>query len=306
MSERRVIGAVGNDAVDGHARRHTVLSWFGVVVFGRLYTVLMCDLPDQVLGIDTLCHTWINHIPTYLWVEILLYGPVVWFALHRVNADVFAGVPVGPGGLRRRRCELVGSVAAAMWLYGVGIHAADLVEVLSREREGIIAGPVYELAYFLDEGLSHYVQFVSLFFLIGWWVVFDGPGRTEGAGLALFFGAAHGVERSLGIIEGEKWFLAPVVVAWMVGAAAARLRRGGTGAIDEFFFRYAVAFTVTLPISHLVYFARFGGFPPASGLSDTSYVQVMGGACALTIVATCALVAGERVWRGRDQVEGRA
>lgn len=67
----------------------------------------------------------------------------------------------------QRRVELVATAAIAMWLYGVGIHAADIIEVVSRERAQITDGTVYDVAYFLDEGLSHYVQFVSLFVVIG-------------------------------------------------------------------------------------------------------------------------------------------
>jgi hypothetical protein len=277
--------------------RVPIAAWFAIVVFGRLYTVLICDIPERVFGIDWLCHSWIRDIPSYLWVEIILYGPVVWFALHMVKTDVFREPSGGVTSRRvQRRVELVATTAVTMWLYGVGIHAADIIEVVSRERAQITDGTVYDVAYFLDEGLSHYVQFVSLFLVIGLFVIFDRTGRTEGRRLALLLGVAHGIERGLGIIEGEKWFLAPLVIVWMAAALAVRRRRLGPSAFEEFFFRYAVAFVVALPACQGAYYARFGEFVPPSQLEDGPYAQVAVGAVVLAMLATALLVVAERRW----------
>jgi hypothetical protein len=275
---------------DDSNRRPLVLAWLALVVFGRLYTVLLCDIPGRVFGLEDLCYTWLHDIPTYLWFEILVYGPLGWFALHQIKTDVFRSpAESGPVDSAHRRRELAATAAIAMWLYGVGIHAADLVEVLSREREGITEGAVYDLVYFLDEGLSHYVQFLSLFFALGLFVMFDRPGRTEGRALALFLGVSHGIERALGIIEGEKWFLGPAVLVWMSVAGWTRWRRCGRAAFGEFFFRYAVAFLVALPATQALYYARFGDFTPPSELADGPYAQLAAGAVALAVLATAAL-----------------
>ena len=272
--------------------------WFGIVVFGRLYTVLLCDLAGRVLGVDALCYTWFLNIPSYLWVELIVYGPLMWFALHQVNTDVFGDVPTDPATLKtHRRRQLVGTAAIAVFFYGVGVHVADTVEVFAREHEDITSGAVYDLIYFIDEGLSHYIQFVSLFFVVGWFLIFDRQGRTGRRRLALFFGAAHGVERGLGVVEGEKWFLGPAVFAWLFAAAWLRWRRVGTAAIDEFFFRYAIAFLVLLPTSQAVYGLRFGAFTPPSALPDGEYAQVVVGAVALTVLGTAAIIALDRGMR---------
>lgn len=284
--------------------RVPIAAWFAIVVFARLYTVLICDIPERVFGIDELCHSWIRGIPSYLWVEIILYGPVVWFALHMVKTDVFREPSAVVTSRRvQRRVELIATTAIAMWLYGVGIHAADIIEVVSRERAQITDGTVYDVAYFLDEGLSHYVQFVSLFFVIGLFVIFDRTGRTEGRRLALLLGVAHGVERGLGIIEGEKWFLAPLVIVWMAVALSVRRRRVGPAAIEEFFFRYAAAFVLALPACQGAYYARFGEFVPPSQLEDGAYAQVAIGAIVLTLLATAVLVEAERRWLSSSDPE---
>ncbi|HSG01540.1 MAG TPA: hypothetical protein VLA20_10425, partial [Vicinamibacterales bacterium] len=225
----------------------------------------------------------------------IFYGPVIWFSLHQVNTDVFGDVPNEPNALKKHhRLQLIGTVAIAIILYGIGVHVTDTLEVLSREREGITDGAVYDLIYFLDEGLSHYIQFFPLFFVMGWFLIFDRPGRTGAAYFALFLGVAHGVERAVGIIEGEKWFMGPAVMAWMGTAAWLRWRRVGSAAFEEFFFRHAVAFLVILPICQIAYYLWFGAFPPPSFLSDAELIQMAVGAIVLTAVGTAVVIALDR------------
>ncbi len=287
--------------IEGITRvRTSAVFWFSVVVFARLYTAILCDFLGRILGFDFICYTWVNNIPSYLWVEIIFYGPVIWFSLHQVNTDVFGDVPTDPEALKKhRRLQLIGTVAIAIILYGVGIHVTDTLEVLSREREGITDGAVYDLIYFLDEGLSHYVQFFPLFFVMGWFLIYDREGRTGNAYLALFLGVAHGVERAVGIIEGEKWFLGPLVMTWMGAAAWLRWRRVGAAAFGEFFFRHAMAFLLILPACQLLYYVWFGAFPPPSFLSDSELVEMAVGAVGLTAIGTVVVIAIDRWWQKR-------
>ncbi len=284
------------------ARAQTLaMVWFAVVAFGRLYTVFLCDFLGGILGLEFICYTWIRDIPSYLWIEITVYGPLTWLALHQLNNYVFGDTPTESQALQRhRRLRLAGEFAIAIVLYGIGIHVIDAIEVLSQERELTTDGAVYELAYFLDEGLSHYVQFVPLFFVMGWFVINDRPGWTAHASIAVFFGVAHGAERAIGIIEGEKWFLGPPAVLWLAFAAWLRWRRVGPAATTEFLFRYAVAFCLTLPLTQALYYGRFSSFPPVSGLSDSQHAQVTVGAIGLTVVCTVVLAALDRWWRNRS------
>ena len=272
-------------------------AWFAIVVFGRLYTVVICDIPERVFGIDWLCHSLIRDIPSYLWVEIILYGPVVWFALHMVKTDVFRE-PSGAMTSRRmqRRVELVATTAIALWLYGVGIHAADIIEVVSRESAQITDGTVYDVAYFLDEGLSHYVQFVSLFFVIGLFVIFD---RTGGPRVAVWPCCSESLTGSSGgwgssRARSGSWHPSSSY-GWLL-ALSIRRRSVGPPAFEEFFFRYAVAFVVALPACQGAYYARFGEFVPPSQLEDGPYAQVAIGAVALALLVTAVVAAAERRW----------
>ena len=280
-------------------RTHAV-AWFTVVVFARLYTAFLVDFLGRILGLEFISYTWIHGIPTYLWIEIIVYGPLIWLALHQVNTDVFGDVPSEPGALRKhRRLQFVGEIAIAILVYGIGIHVTDAIEVLSREREQITEGAVYDLVYFLDEGLSHYVQFFPFFFVMGWFLIYDRRGRTAYPTVALFLGVAHGVERGVGIIEGEKWFLGPAVVVWMAMAAWLRWRRVRPAASTEFFFRHAIAFCLTVPVCLTVYYIWFNSFPPPSGLSDSELTQMAVGAVVLTFVGTLLVAALDRWWHKR-------
>ncbi len=280
--------------------RTRAVFWFSVLVFARLYTAVLNDFLGSILGLEFIGYTWIHGIPTYLWVEIIFYGPVIWLALYQVNTDVFGDLPTDPEALKKhRRLQFIGTAAIALILYGIGIHVTDAIEVLSREREGITEGPVYDLVYFFDEGLSHYIQFFPLFFVMGWFLIFDRPGRTGAAYFALFLGVAHGVERAVGIIEGEKWFLGPAVMAWMGTAAWIRWRRVGSAAFDEFFFRHAIAFLLILPACQIAYYIWFDAFPPPSSLNDGELIQMAAGAIALTAVGTAVVIALDRWWHSR-------
>jgi hypothetical protein len=279
--------------------RTPVTAWFAVFVFARLYTAVLNDFLGRILGLEFISYTWIYGIPTYLWLEIIFYGPVIWLALTQVNADVFGDVPTEPEALRRhRRLQFAATFAIAVLIYGIGIHVTDTLSVLS-EREDMTEGAVYELIYFLDEGLSHYIQFFPLFFVMGWFLIYDRPGRTAYPSIALFLGAVHGIERGVGIIEGEKWFLGPAVIAWMALAAWLRWRRVGSAAPAEFFFRHAVAFCLTLPASQFLYYIWFDAFPPPSSLSDSEITQMAVGAVVLAVVGTVVIASLDRWWHQR-------
>lgn len=294
---------VGNKIAE---QRTFVVGWFAVVVLSRLYTVVLCDIGEKLFGFEWLCHTWVHDIAVYLWFELIVFGPVMWFALYQINTDVFSGQPSdGTANNPHRRVHFAATAAAAAYFYGVGVHVADTIEVLSREREGITDGPVYDLVLFIDEDVSHYIQFVSLFFLIGWYVIHDRPGRTTYPDLALFLGVAHGIERGLGTIEGGKWFMGPAVVAWMLVAVWVRQRRVGSAASQEFFVRFAIAFTIVFPLTLGAYYLWSGDFTAPSAIGDGEYLQLAIGSVGLAGALTAVAVAlDRRLRRGAAPVAG--
>jgi hypothetical protein len=279
-------------------RRTNVPVWLAVVCFAYYYKALFCGLLGHQFGLRFLCFTWIHGISTNHWFEIIVYCPLLWLALHQINADVFGILPTDPARRRRYfRNQLAGEFAIALVIYGTGLHIANVVEIFARERAGITDGSVYDLVYFLDEGVSHYVQFVPLFFVLGWFVIHDLPGRIRHPGLAVFLGVGHGVERAIGIIEGGKWFLSIPAVLWLAIACQIRVRRH-EGRWDlvrqDFLFRYAVAFCVTLPLAEAIYFAAFGSFAQPSGREPWQLWLLGASAAAATLGGYAAAAAAER------------
>lgn len=282
----------------GPARTRMML-WFGLVVFGYCYKAFVFGFVGGVLGLDLLNETWIAGIDLNHWIEIVVYCPLLWFALHQVNADVFGEVPTDPAQMRRHtRARTIGEFAVAIALYGSGVHIANVVELYSRERAEVSSGDVYDLVYFLDEGLSHYLQFVPLFFLLGWFTLHDRIGRVEHPVLAVFFGVGHGVERAVGVTEGGKWFLVAPALLWLGWAVAARLRRAGRSALDEFFVRYSLVFIVTLPAALAAYRGGVGSFDQPSSLPRRWTVAVAVAAIVFTVVGTVVVLAGIRCAAG--------
>jgi hypothetical protein len=284
-------------AVDG--RVHAI-GWFAVVVFAYYYKAVLVGFLGGVLGYEALGGTLIHGISTNHWIEIIIYCPLLWLALHQINENVF-DVQCGNEQARRvnARRRLIGEFAIALVIYGTGVHIANVIEIYSREQRGIEQGDVYSLVYFLDEGFSHYLQFVPLFFVIGWFIIHDRPRLGVFPTVALFLGAGHGVERAVGIIEGGKWFLGAPTVVWLGSAAWIRRRhlgRLGVDARDDFFFRYAFSFCVTLPIAQLAYLGRFGSFAQPSKLAASGAHLMAIGVIVLTVIGTCALVVSERWW----------
>jgi hypothetical protein len=290
---------MGDVGGSGDERTHAI-GWFTVVVFAYYYKAVLVGFLGGVLGYKWLGGTLIHGISTNHWIEIIIYCPLLWLALHQINDNVFDiehSTPLGRRAVARRR--LIGEFAIAIVIYGTGVHIANVIEIYSREQRGIEEGDVYNLVYFIDEGFSHYLQFVPLFFVIGWFVINDRPRLGLHPTFALFLGAGHGVERTVGIIEGGKWFLGPPTVVWLASAAwirSRRLRRLGVNARDDFFFRYAFSFCVTLPIAQLAYLGRVGSFAQPSRLADSGGRLIGMGVIVLTVLATCALSASERWW----------
>ena len=105
--------------------------------------------------------------------------------------------------------------------------------------------------------------------------------------IALFLGVGHGVERAVGIIEGGKWFLGR---RWCSGSPWDRTAAAAAGraALDDFFFRYAIAFCSTLPIALAALPLQVRGLAQPSRMDPGAAVQVGFGAVLLTAIGTAA------------------
>ena len=288
--------------------RSTLAVRLAIVCFANYYKPLLCGVLAHGVGIHVVCDTSVSGISTNHWIEILLYCPVMWLGLHVVRGEVFATVPADATTARRnRRYAAIADFAIAIMLYGFGIHIANVIEIYTRQDIGITHGRVYELTYFLDEGLSHYVILLAEFFVLGWFILHDPPGRTHLAWLAPLLGVGFGVERAVGFTEAGKWFLAGPVLVWFAIALRMRVARHAgswAAAWGDFLFRFGVAFCVTFPIALAWYRIEFGSFTQPSRLPEAQDATLALGIVILTLAGVAAVVATSRWHVGRWRRRG--
>ncbi len=276
------------------------ISWFVFICFGYQYKAILCGLLGKVIGCEALCYTVINGVDTNHWFETIFYAPLLWLALHRVNGIIFINHAADKP--RSQRNRLIGEIFAAVCFYGMGIHVANLLEIYSREIQGISSGPVYEMIYFFDEVVSHFVQFIPYFLLLGWYILHDQPNRRSYLKAALWIGAGHGIERTVGIIEGNSWYFALPVVIWYLACLAIRVRQLRAAGFShfDFFALYAAGFLITMPTALVAYALVFDGFVQPSALGSRQpwllpFVLGLGGALTLIIVLVSRAVPSQAV-----------
>lgn len=249
-----------------------ITPWFLIICFAYYYKTIACGIVSNMLGQTYVCYTMIQSISTNNWAETLIYAPLMWFSFHMINEEVFNHIPRTQQEDSWRRKKLLGQFVIAIYLYGVGLHIANVIEIFSREYQNISSGPVYDLVYFIDEELSHVVQFLPYFFAIGWFVINDPESRPLEAKYAAYIGIAHAVERAIGTIEGSSGFMAIGLAVWMGFVAYVRLRRfSWEEAWNDYFCRYILCFSIFFPIALGVYYLSFGGFVPVSGMGDKQW-----------------------------------
>lgn len=74
-------------------------------------------------------------------------------------------------------------------------------------------------------------------------------------------GVGHGVERAVGVIEGNNWFLAVPVAFWMLFVAFSRSRNFSHNLSllkRDYFFRHSLSLAGGMIITQIFYFVLFG------------------------------------------------
>ena len=120
------------DAGGAVDKRAHAIGWFAVVVFAYYYKAVLVGFMGGVLGMEYLGGTLIHGISTNHWIEIIIYCPLLWLALHQINDNVF-DLDRGPAHDRRAnaRRRLIGEFSIALVIYGTGVHIANVIEIYS-------------------------------------------------------------------------------------------------------------------------------------------------------------------------------
>jgi hypothetical protein len=225
--------------------------WLGrVIVEGRLiWYFRAADLADMV-------------ILTPIYIAVLLY---LWIYMKRHEASTEMLVAFG--------------IFGTLFIFGQGLHVAGntintfMTEV--RDYKSIMPKDAYALIFFIDEVLSHLVQFGAMIGLIAVWLAFDAfieapallPNNRRfllGAGL-LFSGVL-----AYGLIEARTPYMIIAVVGVLSGLWIWLWRRSGfpVGQFvkDRPFRKLAIILTVGCSALMLAWALIFGGFVQPSEL----------------------------------------
>lgn len=270
------------------------------ICFGYYYKVLL--LPIRFISLKLVYFVDVNH-----WIELFFYCPILFFSLYMVNQIIFRESKNQHGeeyhSFAHKTRKAIGLIAIGINFYGMGIHAsANPIEIYTREHTDIdLESNQYKLIHLLDEDVSHWIQFIPFFFAIGWFVIQDKTGRFAGPYMSVFMGVGHGVDRAIGVIEGNSWWMGVPMSVWLLICCYLRYRKYGKSfakCIEDYFFRHGLAIGVTIPSCQLLYVILFGGFVQPSEYRAAYYYQAI-----YTFAGTFVLLIVDRI---RKRIWGSA
>lgn len=256
----------------------SLIWWIIYVCFAYHYKVIVCGLFGKILGYDWLCHTMIHGVTTNHWFEQLVYAPILWYALYRIIIIVFGPHENELLGKRVKRLKTIAMFMLAMYIYGIGIHFTNTIEIYSRTQLGIESGPLYDQVYWVDEQFSHWIQFFFFFALFAWLIVYDRLDRTHAGYIAVFTGLLHGLERAIGVIEGDSPYIAVVLGVIILIACVIRWQRHDRNfprVWQDFFFRHGLSFGLSMPVALFLYQLVYDGFVQPSSMGNRGWTVVV-------------------------------
>ena len=237
------------------------LTWCILFIsLGYHYKLIFCGGLGQVLGFNSICYTMVHGVSTNHWFEHIIYVPLIWIVLNAVNNIVFGPYENEVLSKKQRQKKWIGQFLCALFIYGHGIHTTNLLEMFAR-AEGLATGVLYEQIWWLDEEVSHFVQFTSFCLLISFFITQDRLDRQHGSYIAIVTGIIHGVDRGVGVIEGDHPHLGFFFASSIGLACWYRWRRHDqqfTRVWKDFFFRHGLGFVGTILIFLLSYQLFFG------------------------------------------------
>lgn len=166
--------------------------------------------------------------------------------------------------------EVIFMILAGLWVLGHGMHLAansinNLAEGLARKQVvDITATTIYELTYFLDEYLSHYIWHFSIWGFAALLVNREWKhpaGAITNWWLAIPAGMIYGFTKFCVFLEGNTVMMSlPFAVIFTLGTLIWGRKKLVSQPILAFFF---IAFLVTT-LFFIGWGLYFGGFPPFS------------------------------------------
>lgn len=256
----------------------SLVGWLIYICFAYHYKVVFCGFIGKILGFEWICFTSIHGVSTNHWFEQLIYVPILWFALYKVIIIVFGPLENEVLSKNVSHLKTIALFMLAMYIYGIGIHFTNTIEIYAREELGITSGALYEQVYWVDEQFSHWIQFSFFFMLFAWLIMFDRLDRVYAGKTAMLTGMLHGMERAIGVIEGDSPFIALFLAGLILLACVVRWKKHQWDfkrVWKDFFFRHGLFFGISMPIALYFYQLVFGGFVQPSTMSVNAWKVVL-------------------------------
>ncbi|MFK8008435.1 MAG: hypothetical protein AB8H03_18905 [Saprospiraceae bacterium] len=222
----------------------------------------------------------IHGVTSNHWFEQLVYIPILWYVLYRMIIVVFGPHQREVLAKSVQTKKVIALFFITMYIYATGIHFTNTLEIYSRVNLGIDSGPLYEQIFWIDEVLSHWIQFFFYFLFFAWLIVFDRLDRIDGNYIAIFTGLLQGLDRAIGVIEGDNPYSALVFGLWILIACIIRWnnhKRDFARVWKDFFFRHGLTFGISMPVGILSYHLIFNGFVQPSSMMDSAWKVVVFG-----------------------------
>lgn len=248
----------------------TATAWRTIVLL-----LLLTFVPLIVTLISELNKTFLVwHIRIVDFLDMVLLAPFYLAILYFLRRTALSRQGHGWAGF-------LSFALVATFLYGHAMHlTANAVNTYSTEIHDYldrIPADTYELLYFFDEELGHWIVFCSLFPLMGLWAWLErgqGQARLSGAQLActLLAGIVEGIALGIALVEASQpvlgYVLSGLLLLWTALGAVGSVRWRHLGA--ELGPRpltiYVLSVAVLVPVVETVYALVMGGFVEPSQL----------------------------------------
>lgn len=202
------------------------------------------------------------HIRIVDFVDLIFLAPFYLFALFKINNVILSDY-------RRSFLRMLSIYLICMFLYGHSMHlTANAINTYSTEINNYldrIPSDTYELIFFFDEDLGHWLLFISIYSLIGLWILFS---NKKGHFLSAFScGLSFGIVYAIIMIESSQPWFGFVASLWLLGCSFWKLdlfKIYKTNSISYTLPVFGVSFGVMLLTTEILYFVILGDFQQPS------------------------------------------
>ena len=231
----------------------------------------------------------IGVLPVLLWIgrEFVL-GRTIWYFRAADLADMAILGPILMGVLlylwfymfrygAPTRLLVVFAVLMIGFMWSHAMHAtANSINTFAtevRDYRDVIPDDLYQLIFFLDERLSHWLLFGFTTGLLGCWLIFDQselapPIFPRNLILLFILGVIYGIVKAYGLIEARVIFMIIPSSIVLLGLWFWYWRRGGLSLSDYLrhrpFTTFVAIFSIFTVLTMIVWGIVFNGFPQPS------------------------------------------